>query len=223
MASRLGQDRRQRSCNSSEAQGNHIRKIGVAGTLITAALTLAEALTPFIRALAGGNNGVTTHFERLGWILPQVPEILTDLQGAANLVASSLAKVEQTLRQVEEGTASNSALEQPAAELLGAIALLAVGVRQLPSGLRSQLPASYVTATQIDQLVQTRLFNDSLSRQIEYESSKGYMIAEVLGLVESIEHNEDPTHFQPAFEERVIRWDRFSLLADGPAALMRDV
>jgi hypothetical protein len=192
-------------------------------TLLTAGTVLARALIPLTRALAGTNESLVAHFEKLGWILTEVPKVLKDLQSAGTQVTGCLARLEQGLRQVGEGSRSESDLEQPATELLLALALLAAAIRELPAGLRSQLPPAFVTATHIDEKVQKRLYDDALSRLLEYDSKEAYLIARLLGFVESIPRDADPARFQPAFEERIIRLDRLLAISDGPAALMRDV
>src|SRR5207302_234907 len=96
-------------------------------------------------------------------------------------------------------------LNDAAAELLLDLALFAAAIRDLPAGLRSQLPPDFIAATHIDEQVRMRLFNDALSSLLEYEAREIDLLARVLGLVESIPHDADPAHFQPAFTERAIR------------------
>jgi hypothetical protein len=192
-------------------------------TSVAAARVLARALIPFTRALAGTDEALVEHVEKLGWTLPEVPQALRDLQAAGNRAAGSLATLEQALRQLTEASTAESDLEQPAADLLLDLAMLTAAIRELPAGLRSQLPPAYVAATHIDEDIQRRLYGDALSRQLEHASITVYLIAKALGMVESVPRDADPTRFQPAFEERTIRWDRLAAIPNGPAPLMRDV
>ena len=192
-------------------------------TSVAAARVLARALIPFTRALAGTDEALAEHVERLGWTLPEVPLALDDLQAAGNQAAGSLATLEQALRQLTEASIAEGDLEQPAADLLLDLAMLTAAIRELPAGLRSQLPPAYIAATHIDEDIQRRLYDDALSRQLEREANPVYLIAKALGLVESVRRDADPARFQPAFEERTIRWDRLVAIPDGPASLMRDV
>jgi hypothetical protein len=192
-------------------------------TLAEAASVLSRALAPFARALEGGDDLILEYFQGLGWTLPQVPPALTDLQAGSAELAGALARLEDRLRRVPDGGASADAIDDAAGELALSFALFASAVRNLPAGLRDQLPPAFIAATHIDEHVQLRLFDDALARLIEYEFREIDVLARLLGLVESVPHAADPAIFQPAFTERLIRWDRLLLLGGGPTALARDV
>ena len=112
--------------------------------------------------------------------------------------------------------------EQSAAFVLD-FGLFATAIKALPERLRSQLPAEFVAATHIDKEILSRLFDDALSRHLEYESPDLFLFGRLLGLVEVVPQPADPARFQPAFTSRSVRWDRLEPLVTNPAAVMRDV
>ncbi len=189
-------------------------------TFSTVAQYLSRALAPFAKALAGADQSVIEYVEQLGWTLPAVPQALRDLQSSSNGFFGSLAQLEVALNA--EG-ADSDVLGERTAELLLDFGLFTVAVKKLPARLKEQLPAEFVAATRIDEEILNRIFNDSLSRHLEYESPDVFLLARLLGLVEVVPREAESTRFQPAFDERTIRWDRLGPLVSNPAAVMRDV
>lgn len=190
-------------------------------TLSTVAQYLSRALTPFARALAGPDEHLLTYFEQLGWTLPAVPQALRDLQSSSNGFVSSLANLEGLLRATTEPD-SETVAEQSATFLLD-FGLFATALKDLPDRLKQQLPPDFIAATHIDEEVLSRLFNDSLSRQLEHEAPEPFLFLRLLGLVEVVPQPADPTRFQPAYTSRSVRWDRVPQLVTDPATVMRDV
>jgi len=172
-------------------------------------------------ALGGADGHLLDYFRKLGWVLPEVPHALQDVRTSGEQMVGALAKLERELRRGDE--ASSPALAEAAAAFLVALAQFAAAIRSLPQELRTQLPAAFLEGSHIAEELLTRLFDAALSRRLENESRGLYSFAQVLGLVETAARTADPAHFQPDYEQRTIRWDRLTLLADGLGGLMRDV
>jgi hypothetical protein len=189
-------------------------------TLSTIAQYISRALTPFARALAGTDDHLIKYFQQLGWDLPTVPQALRDLQSSSDGFVSSLSKLEGLLRTSDPD--AEVVVEQSATFVLD-FGLFATSLKALPERLRSQLPADFVAATHIDKEILGRLFDDALSRHLEYESPEIFLFARLLGLVEVVPQPADPARFQPDYTSRSLRWDRLQPLVTNPAAVARDV
>jgi hypothetical protein len=194
----------------------------VPDTLATLAQYVSGTLTPLTDALGGADGRLLDYFRKLGWVLPEVPSALQDVRTSGEEMVRALARLERAIRREDEGADAADAIETAASFLL-ALARFSQAVRALPQGLRTQLPAAFVEASHIADELLTRLFDDALSRQLERESRGAFAFAQALGLIETAARTADPARFQPDYEQRTIRWDRFALLGNGLGALMRDV
>jgi hypothetical protein len=192
-------------------------------TLDTAAEFLARTLVASAKALAGSDDLLTEYVEELGWTLPSIPPALRALQSSSTGLVQSLAKLAAVRRRSDEGSATDQDIAEAAGGLLLDLGLYASAVRDLPAGLRTQLPAPFIAATGIDRQFIDRLWNDSIERQVEREFPDLVLAGRLLGLIEADPQPADPAHFQPAFTRRRIRWDRIASLGTDPQSIFRDV
>ena len=191
--------------------------------LATAAKLVSGALSPLAKTLAGSDDQLKRYFRTLGWILPTVPQVLKDLQSTSNQLMASSASFEEKQRQTTASSDSDGLLDETTAKFLLDLSLFTKAISDLSPGLRDQLPSQFVSATQIDSEIQNRILHDALSRYVESDFRNLYLVGRLLGLLEAIPHAADPAHFQPAYEERLIRFDRLPQLVSDPATVMREV
>jgi len=194
----------------------------VTDSLAAVAQYVSRTLAPLTTSL-GTDGLLLQYFRKLGFELPAIPPALSALRTSSDQMVGALTKLERALRQRDDGTGSDTESARAAVDFVTALVAFTAAIRSLPQELKSQLPQPFIDGSHIAEQFLDRLFNDTLSRKLESESRNLYLLGQVLGLLETIAHAADPARFQPAWEERTIRWDRVALLGSGPGALMRDV
>lgn len=177
-----------------------------------------DHLVAFVGAACGeliyshGDAGALEIGRALGWELPLAPPTLVTLvDGASDLYRSA-----NRVSSGDDTAEAMLALTRDLAAFLGAVA-------DLEPALRSELPAAFVTTTNIDKQFRTRLLEYLVLRWLERAAPVRYHVLTLVGIVEGVERTADATHHQPAFTEYRIRWDRMRMLLDDPLAVLRDV
>ncbi len=192
-------------------------------SLATAARLASQTLAPFAKALAGSDGLLLEYFRKLGWALPAVPPSLANLRTASGDWVASFGKLEAVLRQQVGGDISEDAVLEAAAKFVADLAKLALALRALPAGLRSELPQAFIDGSHLAEEFVERLFNDAIYRRIESHGRASLEALRLLGLAESTAMPADSATFQPAYEKKTIRWDRMVDLVSDPAAVMGEL
>jgi len=195
----------------------------MADSLQRIALALARALRPFAQVLDAADDDVAALVADTGYILPSVPPSLSGLKSAAEPLLGSLDSVETELMNLQEGEGSEEDVLQAVALLLVDMLLVTLRLRQLKSGLATELPAAYVAATSIDQDFPTRLAELLSIRAMEQRVPLLTHSLELLGIVEMLPQAADPARHQPEFVLHDIRWERIPKFFQGPPELLREV
>ncbi len=187
------------------------------------AASVAEALVPLADALESGDAELLALVAELGWTLPSVPPALSGLSAASQNVTGSLGGLAAALEADADGTGSANAVAIAFGTLTVDLLAFAAAIRDLPAGLRAQLPAPFVAATQIDTEFVPRLFDHALDARLEASVPMAEAVLALLGLIDRIEQPADPARFQPPFVQRTLRWDRLPRLFSHPESLLRDL
>jgi hypothetical protein len=191
----------------------------VADSLQAVARKLAATLQPAARGLAGSEAAVFHFLESLGWQVPAVPPALTELQAAVADLAIAHSELDVSLSAGAGGATVDAHYFTVAAKAAAVIQKL----HALPGALQSQLPPGFVAATGFDSQFPRRLLDFLLVAQIRATTARLEPALRLLGLVEVAVEPPDPAKFQPEFERRTVRWDRFGKFLTDPGLLLREV
>lgn len=193
-------------------------------TVEAVARMIGAAVRPLLAITAGEPEDIFELGVQLGWVLPAPPPpAFTALAGTAAAVAESVAAIEDAKIDLDEGTGTESDIVEATARLVLDLAALASEIAGLPAALRSQLPADYVAATQIDRDVQRRLYGWLLASAISDRAPRTYAALCLAGLIDDVAEPEQTERHQPAYQRRELRWDRVPQLVTEPEAVLRDV
>lgn len=197
------------------------------GPVVRAAQFIADAFAavlPFVASNDGAAEPIRQLARQLGWELPgPVPPSLVALRSTFVALGQSSARAAALAEQARSGK-EPSAEEATVvlAELAAAIGLGVAELARLGDSLKSELPASFVNTTQIDQKFATRLL-DTLIIGAALRNSPGIVhVFRLAGIVEISEQQPDQAASQPAFTLHCLRWDRISKLLSDPGALLAD-
>jgi hypothetical protein len=190
-----------------------------------AAEQIARAIRTLLVPLGSSDStGAVARFvSGLGWTLPSgaPPPSILALGTTTKQLVDDLGKLDALLESSTGG--DEASLATALAALVVDITQLAEELSALPSKLQTDLPASYVSATQIDQQFVSRLLDALIIPWLYANIPVGARLLRLVGLIEVSAEAADPTHFQPAFTLRKIHWERFSQLFQKPEQILADV
>jgi hypothetical protein len=189
---------------------------------------LGLAMTPFTEVFDRADDDIAAFAANLGYILPSLPPSLKNLQAASRELASAVAKLEQQTVSVEETDGSvDSEDNQAVLEAIGEVvlkvtALLAI-LANLKNSLASELPGPFVTATNIANDFEPRLFDWLIWNALDDQAPFIRQILTLFGIVESTDFTEDVTQFRPEYSLKQVHWERIPAYFQNPGQVFADV
>lgn len=195
----------------------------MANTLEQVAEIVAKALLPLAEVLDASDDDIKGFVEQLGWMLPTVPPVFSNLQAASTRVVDALRNLESQRLELEEGAGSESNVLTALAQVLLTVSDLANEIHRLPDGLRSQLPTDFLSNTRIADAIEKRLFDFCVSTIIEENFSIVYRSLQLLGILEERLEAEDLTINQPEFFYRRVWWERIPQFLQNPQGVFQEI
>jgi len=191
-------------------------------TLQNIASLLSNALRPFLSSL-GSDEEIMAFVEELGWTLPLVPPSIPALANSGNAVIDALADAQNAADKLDDGSGDEDAVSTALIQLVAAFGSFAFQTRDLRTKLAAELPAPFLAATDIAESFPKRLFEDLFVREIATRAPFSTALAVLAGLIEEVEIEPDPAHFQPAYTRRVVHLNRISVSLNDPGTILQEV
>lgn len=192
-------------------------------SLETVAEVLGTALQPLSEFMSS-NADIHAYIAGIGWNLPSpLPPSFAALQGSLDSIAASLAELAEQREAVADGSADEGSILTKLGEVLVGVLVFTADLKGLPEHLRTELPAAYVSESQITDGIQRRIFDDALVRSVEDLAPLAHAILLLLGFLEAEPREAAPAHHQPAFIERRIRLDLLPTFFSDPLSIYRDI
>jgi hypothetical protein len=187
----------------------------MATTLDDVAEAVSAAVLEALPHRGSGDELLIEFVEELGWTLPLVPPVLRELDG--EVLGGAMARLTHARRRDDMAEVVPAAIA-----VTTALGGLATALDELPQRLRAELPAAFVTATQIDALFRARLLDHCVCRYLERRYRHVVEIARVLGLVVVEERPPRPDVFQPAYTHRELHLARVTRLVSDPRSVFAE-
>ncbi|HEU0029478.1 MAG TPA: DUF6603 domain-containing protein [Kofleriaceae bacterium] len=186
------------------------------------ASVLARSIEPLALGLIGGDDEIRAFVAELGWILPAgaVPPSLSSLAAPAQALLDALETLAQRRDERVDDQATEGDLAAAIASVATELALFASDLHRVPSALATELPAAYVSVTQIDTALESRIYERLVADLIEDAAFPSYALGVLFGVIEERELEEDLAIHQPEFIHRRVHWDRLSTVVSDPAGAL---
>jgi hypothetical protein len=195
----------------------------MADAIATLAQGLAGALRPLASALEAADDTMPQLAAELGYELPSVPPSLATLKDSGDRLTGSLDDLNNAAIALAEETGSQDDVLSAAGMLLLDVGLTLGNIEELRNKLGTELPATFVAATNIAQDFPTRLYEFLVHTALTSQLPLTAHILNFFGIIEALPQDADPAKFQPEFTLRRLRFDRIAQLLQDPAGLFRDV
>jgi hypothetical protein len=192
-------------------------------SLQQAARLIARLFEPLTDALGGQDGEITAFVEKLGWTLPSVPKALLDLSATLGNVFDLNTDLELNLSIQNAGGAVTGDAVTKYAQLAGNVQQLLSELNSLSGSLAAQLPPGFLAATDLANQFLPRLVDLGVYQLMTATTKRMEPILRIAGIVEVSDEPADSTKFQPAFQRRIIRWDRLSKVLSDPKGLFIEV
>jgi hypothetical protein len=192
-------------------------------TLEKIAQALAGALLPVAEVFDQADDNILGFVEELGYILPSLPPSLKGLQGTGQNLVESLIELRDLRLDTELDSSAEGELALAFARILLQVTDFAVKVSELKSRLGAELPAPFVSDTNIANDFETRLYDYAFWHALDHHAPVARQVLSLIGVLESTHFDEDLAVHRPEYEQKKIRWDRIPLLLSDPGAIFADV
>lgn len=197
-------------------------------TLDQIAQFLGQAMAPLTEVFDRADDDIAAFAGNLGYILPSMPPSLKNLQAATRDLASAVAALEQqTVTAEESSESSDSGDDQATLEAIGEVVVKVTTLLPLLSNLKTslaaELPAPFVSATNIANDFEPRLFDWLIWNMLDDQVPFIRQILTLVGILESTDFTEDATQFRPEYSLKKVHWERIPAYFQNPAQVFADV